>query len=220
MSDPNKPDPKTSTVPLKKETVRIALKTNPGEMTSDTAPVPPPPPRPSLAPPAPVPTAPKPISPPSLSGAPVPRPVPTAPKPMPPVGAKTIPLAKPPTSRPAPVAPAKTAQLTPSPKPPTGARTIPLARAPGSPAPGGSPGARPLPKATVKLQKTQPMTKGAPTAALRPPSHAKTLGGDEEFEEYSYEEYEEEAGLMPFAIIVLVLAAVVLVIELLPKFAI
>ncbi|MFT5469760.1 MAG: hypothetical protein ACI8UO_004882 [Verrucomicrobiales bacterium] len=109
-------------------------------------------------------------------------------------------------------APAKTAQLTPSPRPPSGARTIPLAKAPGStPAPGG---AKPLPKATVKLQKTQPMAKGAPTTNLRSPSGA----ADDEYEEYSYEYDEEaEAGLMPFAIIVLLLAVAALVVELLPK---
>lgn len=113
-------------------------------------------------------------------------------------------------------APAKTAQLTPSPKPPSGARTIPLAKAPGStPAPGG--GAKPLPKATVKLQKTQPMAKGAPTAALGAPSSAGRAA-DDEYEEYSYEyDDDEEAGLMPFAVIVLLLAVAALVVELLPK---
>lgn len=60
------------------------------------------------------------------------------------------------------------------------------------------------------------MAKGAPTSALKQPTGAGRP--DEEYEEYTYEEYEEEAGLMPFAIIVLILAAVVLVIELLPKF--
>jgi hypothetical protein len=76
--------------------------------------------------------------------------------------------------------------------------------------PGG--GAKPLPKATVKLQKTQPMGGGAPGAPETSISKVPEIQSTKEVEEDWEEEY-EEPGLMPFAIIVLLLSIVVLVIE-------
>lgn len=119
-------------------------------------------------------------------------------------GAKTIPLAK----KPAPMGGGG----------PVGAKTIPLAKAPGAPGapgrqtapltPGG--GARPLPKATVKLQKTQPMGGGGGIPAT---SISKVPDISPKEVEEDWEEEYEESGLMPFAIVVLLLSIAVLVIE-------
>lgn len=107
---------------------------------------------------------------------------------------------------------------------PVGAKTIPLAKAPGSAGPGPvgrvtTPlqpgGAKPLPQATVKMGQTQPMgTPGSPTKTI--PKSPNIQSTAEEVEEEWEEEY-EESGLMPFAIIVLLLALVVLAIELITK---
>lgn len=107
---------------------------------------------------------------------------------------------------------------------PVGAKTIPLAKAPGSggPAPVGKSttplqpgGAKPLPAATVKMGQTQPMgTPGSPTKTIPKAPNIQTTA--EEAEEEWVEEY-EESGLMPFAIIVLILSLAVLAIELLTK---
>jgi len=124
------------------------------------------------------------------------------------VGAKTIPLAK----KPAAPSPAGA---------PVGAKTIPLAKAPsaGGPVTGkqtapltpGGGGAKPLPKATVKLQKTQPMegSGGLPDKTISQAPDIKSTADVEE----EWEEDFEEGGLLPFAIIVLILAIVVLVIN-------
>jgi len=107
---------------------------------------------------------------------------------------------------------------------PIGAKTIPLAKTPG--ASGAGPvgkattplqqgGAKPLPQATVKMGKTQPMGKTkTPTKTISqtPDIRSTAVGAEEEWEE----EY-EESGLMPFAIIVLLLALAVLAIELVTK---
>jgi len=107
---------------------------------------------------------------------------------------------------------------------PIGAKTIPLAKAPGSGGPGPvgrvttplSPGgAKPLPQATVKMGSTQPMgSTGTPTKNI--PKQPNIQSTAEEVEEEWEEEY-EESGLMPFAIIVLILALAVLAIELVTK---
>lgn len=125
-------------------------------------------------------------------------------------GAKTIPLAK------------KPAAPSPGAAGPVGAKTIPLAKAPapGGPTPGKqtaplqSGGAKPLPKATVKLQQTQPMAGGAaapggaPSTISKAPDIKSTAVVEEEWEEDF-----EESGLMPFSIVVLLFAIAVLVIE-------
>lgn len=73
-------------------------------------------------------------------------------------------------------------------------------------------GAKPLPKATVKLQKTQPMGSGGavPPSTISKAPDIKSTAADVEEE---WEEDFEESGLMPFAIVVLLFAIVVLVIE-------
>jgi cobalamin biosynthesis Mg chelatase CobN len=90
-----------------------------------------------------------------------------------------------------------------------------------TPSPGVAPaapsGPRPLPKATVKLQQTGPLQKASPTTTLRSP--AATTGAASSYEDDYSEEADEESGLMPFSIIVLVLSVVVLVIEVLTKMA-
>ena len=109
-----------------------------------------------------------------------------------------------------------------------GAKTIPLAKAPaaagaGAPAaakttplqPAASGAVRPLPKATVQLQKTQPMLGGSPTAAIQ---RGPATGVGPASALQGAEEEDEETGIMPYAIIVLLLAIIVLAIELLTKF--
>ena len=107
---------------------------------------------------------------------------------------------------------------------PVGAKTIPLAKAPvsGGPGPVGKAtvplqqpgGARPLPQATVKMGQTQPMAQNAPTSQLSQKPNIQSTAAEVEDE---WDEEYEESGLMPFAIIVLILALVVLGIELMTK---
>jgi len=76
-------------------------------------------------------------------------------------------------------------------------------------------GAKPLPQATVKM--TQPLPQGGgATATLQKPLARPGAALDEEEDDYEY----EESGLMPFAILVLILALVVLAIEVLTKMGI
>ncbi len=106
-----------------------------------------------------------------------------------------------------------------------GAKTIPLAKAPGSGGPGPvgkvtTPlqpgGAKPLPQATVKMGQTQPLgTPSSPTRTI--PKAAPNIQSTAEEVEEEWEEEYEESGLMPFAIIVLILALAVLAIELVTK---
>jgi len=162
---PKAPTVKTSAVPLKKETVRITLRPS-APPSEPLAPVAPPPPT------AQVHTAPS--------------AVPIAP-PRPAMGAPTVPLrANPPAVRPGPpTVPVGGAPPPPATRPiggsamppaPVGSKTIPLAQAPGprpvTPAGSptgrlpGSPATQPLPKATMKLTRTEPLAGGAPTAAI------------------------------------------------------
>ena len=190
---PQKPTAKTSTVPLKKETVRITLKAKPGTGT----------------PGAPAPTGATPPAPPSGGAPRPPAAAPAPPAPPKPVAPKTVPLS---TGAPRPPAGAKTVPLTPTPPAAPGARVAqPTAKIGGVPAP-AAPGAKPLPKATVQLQATQPMaarptaqiqTGGLKTGAIRSAPASQLL-----------EDEEEETGIMPFAIIALVIAIAVLCIEL------
>jgi hypothetical protein len=180
---------KTSTVPLKKETVRITLKARPqGDDETATAPT-------SPAGGVSEDTATAPVAAPAGPRSPAVRPA----------GAKTIPLAKAPAARPA------------------GAKTIPLAKAPAAGRPTQAlaaarpaTGARPLPKATVQLQKSQPLAGGQPpTAELQKagiPGAAVTAVTE------NIEVEDAEDNIMPFAILVLILAIVVLGIELWTKF--
>jgi len=107
---------------------------------------------------------------------------------------------------------------------PVGAKTIPLAKAPvaGGSRPVGKTttplqpgGAKPLPQATVKMGKTQPM--GQPRTPTKTISQSPDIQSPAVDVEEEWEEVYEEPGLMPFAIIVLLLAIAVLVIELVTK---
>ena len=188
MSDtePQEPKANTSTVPLKKETVRISLRASVDDSGSVA-------PKGSTAPISADSPSTAPVAPPPAGGAPTPPQAPSAPAPAAPaapVGAKTIPLAKAPVSGgPGPV----------------GKATVPLQQ------PGG---ARPLPQATVKMGQTQPMAQNAPTSQLSQKPNIQSTAAEVEDE---WDEEYEESGLMPFAIIVLILALVVLGIELMTK---
>lgn len=253
MSDtePQKPSVSTSTVPLKKETVRISLRapaedSGPVAPRSSAAPIPSdgpatdqiestaplPPDAPTTAPPSPTPPpAPSaPTPPPAPSGAPVP--------PAAPTGAKTIPLSKgpdplgptkpvetaPPAAAPSgpdPLGPTAPAAAAPAGGSPVGAKTIPLAKAPAGAGPGPvgkattplqQGGPKPLPQATVNMGSTQPMgSTGAPAKTISQKPNIQSTA--EEVEEEWEEEY-EESGLMPFAIIALILSLAVLAIQL------
>ncbi|MEC8826688.1 MAG: hypothetical protein VXX36_13000 [Verrucomicrobiota bacterium] len=222
MSDtePQKPKASTSTVPLKKETVRISLRAP----VDDSGPVAP---KGSTEPISTDIPSTAPVAPPPAGGAPTPPQAPSAPTPpaaapAAPVGAKTIPLAKAPDplgpTKPVPTTGASGAAT------PVGAKTIPLAKAPvsGGPGPVGKAtvplqqpgGAKPLPQATVKMGQTQPMAQSAPTSQLTQKPNIQSTAAEVEDE---WDEEYEESGLMPFAIIVLILALVVLGIELMTK---
>ena len=110
---------------------------------------------------------------------------------------------------------------------PLGAKTIPLVKSPqggGGPGPVGrvttplQPGggtARPLPPATVKLDRAAPL--GATSGRLAPRPGQIPLGEDDDTDA-DLHEATINAGLMPFAIIVLILSIAVLAIEALTKF--
>lgn len=72
-------------------------------------------------------------------------------------------------------------------------------------------GTAPLPKATVKLQPTQAMQR-APISA--PPSAPVKRSAQADSEQF-YEESDPDAGLMPLAAIAFLLAAVLLVVQML-----
>jgi hypothetical protein len=204
---PKAPTVKTSAVPLKKETVRITLRPSapPSEPLAPVAPPPPtaqvpttppavplPPPAPRVAagaPTVPLRNAPPPVRPVGPVGAPTvalgaapPAPRPTGPLAPPPavrpaggavppapVGSKTIPLAQAPGPRPVPAAPVGAGGA-----PPAGRQTTRLV--------GGSPATQPLPKATMKLTRTEPLTGGPPTAAISS-APVKTAQFDDDEEE-------------------------------------
>jgi len=88
---------------------------------------------------------------------------------------------------------------------PVGKATAPLQQ------PGG---AKPPPQATVKMGETQPVAQNAPTSQLSQKPNIQSTVEEEWDEEY------EESGLMPFAIVVLILALVVLGIELMTKMSV
>lgn len=270
MSESENPSstPKTSAVPLKKETVRITLRARPGagvtQAREATAPVSPstssvspsspkastapiqlpsaplPPPAPKSAT-APVKLPTPPLSPPSkktTSAIPVvaaPAPSAPAPAPMPPparpAGAPPV-APRPPGAPPVPTAslPAATRPLAKAPGAPgapaaprveAGAATVPLAGGapkPMAPKPPGGAGtgpmaggAAPLPKATVKLQPTQAMQRPPISAPPSAPVKRSAQADSEQF----YEEADPEAGLMPLAAVAFILAAALLVIQML-----
>ena len=213
------PSKQTSSIPLKKETVRVTLKAADAAPAIPSAtlpaspaptikpPVPPIAPPASIAPPAPTATKPLMIQPPS--GAPTamkpPTPAPTIPlrtAGAPTVGAPTIRLAT--TNAPfgAPTIALKTANI---PLPGTGAPTIALKTA-NTPLPAGGAATVSLPKATVALN--------PPTKPLNPISGASS----QKPTVFTAEEVEDESGAGTFATVLagvgLVAALVVLGVQL------
>jgi hypothetical protein len=100
-------------------------------------------------------------------------------------GATTAPLTKPAAA---------------APKPPGTAGTAPLA---GAPATG-------LPKATVKLQQTQPMARPSVSA---PPSAPVKRAAAADSQQFYDDDKDPEAGLMPLSAICFVLSAALLVLQ-------
>lgn len=150
---PKPPTAKTSSVPLKKETVRITLRSQPGEEGAAA-------PAPTPAPPAPG------------GGAP--------PKPAAPAGSKTIPLSPAPAAGGAPAVGKRTVQLKSS-----------------------GPATQPLPKATVQLSRTQPVSSAPPTAAV----------GGAKFQTAAFDDEDDEpAGMNGIAGAALALSFVLLII--------
>jgi len=186
------PSKQTSSVPLKKETVRVTLKAADAPLAAG-------PPAPTVAPPvatvpgsAPVVRPPTPTAPgaPVIGGAPrPPGPAPTVP--LKPIGAPTAPGMGAPTIR-----------LATAPGPgSTGAPTIPLrpSGAPTAPAPGPTIA---LPKATVQLQApTQPLGTARPTLTQSP-----TLQGEEDEDEGSGETVANVLSIVGFIAACAVLA--------------
>ena len=149
---------KTSSVPLKKETVRITLRSKPGEGDAPAVtPAAPRPPAPAAAPlQAPSPSAPKPPAP--AGGAPAAPKPPGAPKPPAPAGGTTIPL----TPAPAPAG-----------APAVGKQTVQLKAAPAT---------KPLARPAGGLQPTQAIS-SAPSAALASGALSTTAFDDDDDEE-------------------------------------
>lgn len=175
MSDPREPKPtkpmkKTSSVPLRKETVRVTLKAMPQTKKDPSAPPAPPlPDSVSSEPPAPAPTIPLKTSTRVMAKPPAPAVAP----------APTVMLQGGSVTQPATPAPAPTVKLNmpestgPATMPLTGGpATKPLTSGPATtPLAGSAPATtQPLPKATVQLQQTQPMG-----AAGGTPSQAATI---------------------------------------------
>lgn len=170
MSDQEQPSKQTSSVPLKKETVRVTLKAADAPAAPKPASAPPAPaaPKPTVAGAPPAPSAPKPPS----AGAP---PAPSAPKPPSAVGGAPKPTA--PAPAPAPTIQLKTAGAPGAPGAP--APTIKLST-PGAAAAPGSPTVS-LPKATVQLQPpTQPLGATAPAASQAGTIQISKADSDEE----------------------------------------
>ncbi len=235
-ADPNAPvppTPKTSAVPLKKETVRITLRARPGAGVTQA--------REETAPVSPIPqTAKKATAPIQLPSAPLPPPAPKSsttpvtlpPAPMPPPAvAAPRPVAPPTAAAPgAPTAPRPVAPAVPgaprpvapgAPRQETGAMTTPLAPRP-VPRPVGAgtapmaagPGTTELPKATVKLQ-----IPGAGAPAPRPriatPSAAPVKRAAQQDAESFDDDKDPEAGLVPLSVVCMVLSIVLLVVQML-----
>lgn len=101
--------------------------------------------------------------------------------------------------------------------------TAPLAKAPGAPRP-AAPGAgtapmaggaatAALPKATVKLQQTQPMARSPMAAA--PPSAPIKRAAAADSQQFYDEDKDPEAGLVPLSVICLIFSVVLMAIQML-----
>ncbi len=76
--------------------------------------------------------------------------------------------------------------------------------------PGGAPSGGGLPKATVKLQQTQPMARPSVSA---PPSAPVKRSASEDSEQFYNDEKDPEEGLVPLSVACLVLSIVLLVVQ-------
>jgi hypothetical protein len=77
-------------------------------------------------------------------------------------------------------------------------------------APGGTPSTGALPKATVKLQQTQPMARPSISA---PPSAPVKRTAAADSEQFYNDEKDPEEGLVPLSVVCFLLSAVLLVIQ-------
>lgn len=77
-------------------------------------------------------------------------------------------------------------------------------------APGGAPATGALPKATVKLQQTQPMARPSISA---PPSAPVKRTAAADSEQFYNDEKDPEEGLVPLSVVCFLLSAVLLVIQ-------
>jgi len=199
------PAPKSATSPVRLPPAPMDVRKTTSAVPVVASPVPsappsnlpvPPPARPLGAPPA----ATVPMAaprPPAVPGAPS---APPAPRPLAPgapsaprveAGAATVPLTKTMPVRPAVSAPR-----------PVGSGTAPLAAGPGS-------GTGALPKATVKLQQTQPMARPSISAPPSAPVKRTAASDSQQF----YEEKDPEEGLMPLSVVCLLFSVVLLVVQ-------
>lgn len=89
-----------------------------------------------------------------------------------------------------------------APRPPGGAGTGPMTGGPGS---GG------LPKATVKLQQTQPMQRPVVSAPPSAPVKRSAAADSQQF----YEETDPDAGLMPLSAVCFILSLALLAVQML-----
>ncbi len=171
---PQPPSKKTSSVPLKKETVRVTLKADPDQ--------------PSAAPKAPDTAASTPGAPPTPTAPGPPKPPTAAGPPKPPQSGDD-----PPKPSPAPTVPLNKGQAASSPSVPKPAPTIPLKTGPsesGSPAVSLNTGKKQapaengnLPKATMKLDKTQPLPPPSASATESQKPTINTVAMDDDDEE-------------------------------------
>ena len=165
--------PKTSAVPLKKETVRITLRSRPGEGSVQ--------PREATAPVNPVASSVAPVVPPAPRKATAPVQLPSAPLPPPAPKAASSPVKLPPPAAPAPMAPPAPRPAAPSapPAPPAApsppAATVPMA-APRPPAVPRPPVAAPAPGAPPKIETGATTAPIAKTVALKPAPAAARPG--------------------------------------------
>ncbi|MES2507831.1 MAG: hypothetical protein V4599_14085 [Verrucomicrobiota bacterium] len=209
------PAPKSATAPVKlppapmdvsrKTTSAVPVVASPAPSAPAASMPMPPAPRPLGAPPAatvPM-AAPRPPSapgaPPSAPGAPRPPMAPGAP------GAAPVAPGAPRMETGATTAPLKTMPTRPAvsaPRTPGAAGTAPLAAGPGA-------GTGSLPKATVKLQQTQPMARPSISAPPSAPVKRTAASDSQQF----YEEKDPEEGLMPLSVVCLLFSVVLLVIQ-------
>ncbi len=208
------PAPKSATAPVKLPPAPMDVRKTTSAVPVVSSPVPSAPP-PSM----PVPPAPRPLGAPPAATVPMSAPRPPSAPGAPPMAPGAPPMAGAPPRAPgapgAPVAPG-------APRMETGATTAPLKTMPTRPAvsaprtPGTAPlaagpgaGAGALPKATVKLQQTQPMARPSISAPPSAPVKRTAATDSQQF----YEEKDPEEGLMPLSVACLLASVVLLVIQ-------